>query len=91
MQKITVKDELSNKKGNQRERIQREKKPCDFGYMLNDLSMGLSYSPLIASAYSCTGDMDVWYVLSLKGAQTRCLQSCLLYTFVWYLQAELML
>jgi hypothetical protein len=31
MLKITEKDELSNKKENERERIQREKKPCNFG------------------------------------------------------------
>jgi hypothetical protein len=59
--------------------------------MLNHLNMGLPYSPLISSVYSCARDINVCNVPSLKRAHTTCLEPYLQHTFVWHLPAELML
>lgn len=80
------------RKGGRRKGVREKRNPCGFDWMLNYLGV---WCMLLIFSLQCLelhwAHTDVWYILRLKTAHTRSLESCLLHTCIWYLQAEFIL
>lgn len=75
----------SIRKEDRRKGVKQKRNSCDFGWMLNYLniqSILLIFNPQCLELH--WAHIDVWYVLRLKRAHTRCLESCLLHACIWY-------